>query len=82
MLYRRSASLVEAVRLDGTEAAFAAVLAIPRTAPAARTDGVEITTSCGRRVARTGCWVTRDVVTRAVRLYDDADFQARHEAVH
>ena len=81
MLFRRSASLVEAVHLDGTEAALAAVLAIPRAAAAMRAGQVEVSTACGRRIARSGSWVTRDVATRAVRLYENDTFQAQHEAV-
>lgn len=82
MLFRRSASLVEAVHLDGTEASLAAVLAMPWTTMAATRAGeVEVATSCGRRIARHGSWITRDIATRAVRLYEDGSFQAQHEAV-
>ena len=42
---------------------------------------LELTTCCGHRVAHRGDWITRDVVTQSIRLYDDRGFQAAHEAV-
>lgn len=81
MLFRRSASLVEAIHLDGTEASLAALLATPWTTAATRAGEVEVATSCGRRIARNGSWITRDIATRAVRLYEDGSFQAQHEAI-
>ena len=81
MLFRRSASLVEAIRLDGTEAALRAAIALPRAAALARAGDLELATACGRRVARRGDWITRDVATQSIRLYDDGRFQATHEAV-
>lgn len=81
MLFRHSASLVDAVQIDGSEAAFAAVLAMASTAAALQGGEVEVATACGRRLARRGSWITRDATTRAVRVYDDGAFQARFEAV-
>lgn len=81
MLFRRSTRLVDAVRLDGSEAALRAVLSIPRAAPSMRAGELEISTACGRRVVRQGDWITRDTATKAVRLYGGDDFQATHEAV-
>ena len=81
MLFRRCASLVEAIQIDGSEAAFRAAVALPRAAASARFDELELTTCCGRRVAHRGDWITRDVVTQSIRLYDDRGFQAAHEAV-
>jgi hypothetical protein len=81
MLFRRSASLVDAVQIDGTEAALRAVSAIPRLSPAMRGGEMEVSTSCGRRIARRGSWITRDTSTSAVRLYENGRFQAMHEAV-
>lgn len=81
MLFRHSASLVDAVQIDGTEAALKAVLALARTAAALQGGELEVVTDCGRRLARRGSWITRDATTRAVRIYDDGAFQARFEAV-
>ncbi len=81
MMFRRSASLVDAVQLDGTEAALTAVHAISRMEAVMRGGEIEVSTSAGRRIARRGNWVTRDVATRAVRVFEDGLFQAMHEAV-
>ncbi|WP_237476856.1 hypothetical protein [Lichenibacterium dinghuense] len=81
MLFRRSASLVEAIHLDGTEAATRAAAALPRAAARARAETLEVSTAYGRRVARRGDWITRDVATQSIRLYGDERFQATHEAV-
>ena len=81
MLFRRSASLVDAIQLDGTEATLNALLSIPRVAAAVRGNDIEVSTSCGRRVARKGSWITRDNATLSVRLYEDGLFQAKHEAI-
>ncbi len=81
MLFRRSASLVDAFQIDGTEASLTAMLAIPRLQTALGEGEIEVATSCGRRIARRGNWVTRDVATRAVRVFEDGPFQAMHEAV-
>ena len=81
MLFRRSASIVDAIQLDGTEAALTAVRAFPRMRVAMREGEIELSTSAGRRIARRGSWITRDSTTRAIRLYDDGRFQATHEAV-
>ena len=81
MLFRRSASIVEAIQIDGTEATLTAMLAIPRVLASMRNGEVEVSTSCGWRVARRGNWITHDSATRAIRLYEDGLFQATHEAV-
>ena len=81
MMFRRSASLVDAIHLDGSESALRAVLALPRAAPAMRAGELEVSTSGGRRVAARGSWITRDRATQAVRLYDERRFLATHEAV-
>ena len=81
MLFRHSASLVEAVQIDGSEAAVAAVLAMAATATDPQGGELEVVTACGRRLARRGSWITRDATTRAIRVYDDGAFQARFEAV-
>jgi hypothetical protein len=81
MLFRHSASLVDAVQIDGSEAALKAVLALARTSPVLQGGELEVATACGRRLARRGSWITRDATTRAVRIYDDGAFQARFEAV-
>ena len=81
MLFRHSASLVDAVQIDGSEAALKAVLALARTSAALQGGELEVVTDCGRRLARRGSWITRDATTRAVRIYDDGAFQARFEAV-
>ena len=81
MLFRRSASIVEAIHLDGTEAALMAVRSIPQMSAAMREGEIEVSTSCGRRIARRGSWITRDTTTRAIRLYDDGRVQATHGAV-
>ena len=57
------------------------MFAIPRAAPTMRGGELELSTACGRRVARRGSWVTCDTATRAVKLYDDDLFQAAHEPV-
>lgn len=81
MLFRRCASLVDAIHLDGTDAALRAALALPRARPSARPGEVVVATASGRRVAGSGSWITRDIATQAVRLYDERAFEARHEAV-
>ncbi len=81
MLFRRSASIVEAIHLDGTEAALRAVAALPRAAAVSRAGELELATACGRRVARRGSWVTRDRATQSIRVFEDGRFQATHEAV-
>ena len=81
MRFRRRASLVEAFRFDGSEAAFNAALAIPRSTLSKRADGVDLPTPTGVRTVRNGQWVTRDAATDIVRVYDHGAFHADHELV-
>ena len=81
MRCRRRASLVEAFRFDGSEAAFQAALAIPRSTLARLADGGDVPTPVGVRTVRKGQWVTRDAATDVVRVYDHGAFHADHEVV-
>ena len=81
MRFRRRASLVEAFRFDGSEAAFRAALAIPRSTVSKRAEGVDVPTSAGLRTVKNGQWVTRDTATDIIRVYDPGAFHADHEAI-
>ncbi len=81
MRFRRRASLVEAFRFDGSEAAFRAALAIPRSTLSKLAGGVDLPTSAGVCTVRKGQWVARDAATDVVRVYDHGAFHAEHELV-
>ena len=79
--FRRRASMIEAIRLDGSEASLRAVMEISDASVAVCPDAIEVVTPFGRRRARVGQWVTRDTVTGALRVADHAAFLADHEII-
>ncbi len=81
MRFRRRTCLVEAFRFDGSEAAFRAALAIPRSAVSKQANGVDIPTTVGVRTVKNGQWIARDATTDIIRVYDHGAFHADHEAI-
>lgn len=81
MLYRRGAGLVDALRFDGSEHSAREISRMPGLTVAMRNGEIEIATSFGRKLCRTGQWATVHRATGAARVFNHDDFLVEHEVV-